>query len=1056
MPFKTSSRGGFDPSVLDEIEPSFNLADAIFTPITTIFDILDTPGSVIRGLLAGETERAFSGIFNPEERVGGKELLGLKDQKGFLSTVAGIGAEIVTDPLLFMSSLTGLTRAGKAVAAQKELLSQMNIARKGVQEGVKGAEILYESLMKSPAFAAQSILNNPSRIIPDALQELSKVEEVSKGLRGIEFSIPFTKGEGFVPTALNEVLQPVLDATSSLIKKPFEYLNTLGPIKATTGAAQRAIETMFGKKVANAELKDLIDINSATIDAVGHEGLKARVELKKVYDDIIKDIPKGMSPEQFDETVANRIIDGEIDPDLMIPKRTAKWMTESRALNQTKLETTLIKLEAKRIKSLAEPDLLPDAKNAIQAKWVSRAQTAITKADKEDLDILEKVELIRADVSKAAGFINKFGELPDKFINEAKAAGMLDRVVAEKNAFITIAEEESYRGEYLPRVMSERGNKLHTVDPKFAKKFDQINNELIYSRRKTLRNSTLKEDNDFFKKHLSIDFDVYETNPVRYLAPRKLASELAIQKVHSANMAISLFAEPYAKGKVPEGTVELAQFLRQLKLTGFRNPATKEVVNWGILPDTIKGLDLAGVEQAHLKTIRSGLKKLNLEQRSIPKDVAETILRTERLVTGPFETLFREVFDPINAVFKTALTSTPAHTGQNVLSSMWSFLINGSDFRQILPAARQYAAYLAKYNPDAPAVVQSIFKKIAGNTTLDEAALEAAEAFGKIEKNLTNEATGRLFNPEQTSIVRPTSETIIPEAIRVGEKVAGKIGVKQVTQGFRDVNKFVEGAFKLAMYNDGIVKGLSPLQSGRRAVRYLFDYFDLTDFEKQYAKRAVLFYTFMRKNIPLAIQEMLFNRRAYAVSKIIDWTVDDREFVPDYVINAGQIGIGGDAYLNLQNPIYQANLFSPQGGGPQRVTDKLLNALTPIVRTPIEAYTGRETFRGIPVQSTGDLALRNLPTSRYQNTIAQFFSDTKTVPQAALGALTGATVSNIDPQKAYLFKLKQKLQMELEGNPEVGIFLDYYSRNKEPNEEIKAALDSYRAVNQSYRELFKR
>jgi hypothetical protein len=40
-----------------------------------IGNVLDTPGSVARGLLAGDPSRAIGGILDPEKRVGGREML---------------------------------------------------------------------------------------------------------------------------------------------------------------------------------------------------------------------------------------------------------------------------------------------------------------------------------------------------------------------------------------------------------------------------------------------------------------------------------------------------------------------------------------------------------------------------------------------------------------------------------------------------------------------------------------------------------------------------------------------------------------------------------------------------------------------------------------------------------------------------------------------------------------------------------------------------------------------------------------------------------------------
>ena len=81
--------------------------------------VLDTPGSVMRGLCAGEPGRAFGGILDPSQRVSGTEMIGL--EQGSLGNEAlGFGASILTDPLTWaggLGLLKLLGRGGQAAEA---------------------------------------------------------------------------------------------------------------------------------------------------------------------------------------------------------------------------------------------------------------------------------------------------------------------------------------------------------------------------------------------------------------------------------------------------------------------------------------------------------------------------------------------------------------------------------------------------------------------------------------------------------------------------------------------------------------------------------------------------------------------------------------------------------------------------------------------------------------------------------------------------------------------------------------------------------------------------
>ena len=108
--------------------------------IETLGKTLDTPGAIARGILAGDPASGFS--WDSDRRTTGEELLqsyGLLEGKpktymgSALQTAAGLGAEIATDPLSWLTlPMSSLTRAGKAarsagildlapVAAQKRL-----------------------------------------------------------------------------------------------------------------------------------------------------------------------------------------------------------------------------------------------------------------------------------------------------------------------------------------------------------------------------------------------------------------------------------------------------------------------------------------------------------------------------------------------------------------------------------------------------------------------------------------------------------------------------------------------------------------------------------------------------------------------------------------------------------------------------------------------------------------------------------------------------------------------------------------------------------------------
>ena len=89
-----------------------------------------------------------------------------------------------------------------------------------------------------------------------------------------------------------------------------------------------------------------------------------------------------------------------------------------------------------------------------------------------------------------------------------------------------------------------------------------------------------------------------------------------------------------------------------------------------------------------------------------------------------------------------------------------------------------------------------------------------------------------------------------------------------------------------------------------RLKKFLFDYMDLTAFERKVMKRVFPFYTWLRKNIPLQISMLLKSPRTYArindtqnyiAGGPIDW-----DSKPEYIRDSMAIQPqGSDKYVNL-------------------------------------------------------------------------------------------------------------------------------------------------------------
>jgi hypothetical protein len=75
----------------------------------------------------------------------------------------------------------------------------------------------------------------------------------------------------------------------------------------------------------------------------------------------------------------------------------------------------------------------------------------------------------------------------------------------------------------------------------------------------------------------------------------------------------------------------------------------------------------------------------------------------------------------------------------------------------------------------------------------------------------------------------------------------------------REVGSMIENVARTGMWLDGLAKGLDNKQSAQRVFKYLFNYDELSDFEKNYLRRVIPFYTYTRKAAPMLVEAALTN-----------------------------------------------------------------------------------------------------------------------------------------------------------------------------------------------------
>ena len=222
------------------------------------------------------------------------------------------------------------------------------------------------------------------------------------------------------------------------------------------------------------------------------------------------------------------------------------------------------------------------------------------------------------------------------------------------------------------------------------------------------------------------------------------------------------------------------------------------------------------------------------------------------------------------------------------------------------------------------------------------------------------------------------------EAIEDNARIAHFIGRKKKIwtkeKGLLDVDKIPdEHKRRIAAYKKQVDVGnmsdeelYAELQAAASVKKYLFDYEDLTPFERDVMKSVIPFYTWMRKNIPLQIESMLkkpmFGKRGLwytAIPKIknnLEQMSADFEEVhtPDYFedMYATRLPVkreGKAMYFNPNLPFQDLNKMSFKD---------VMSGVSPAFKLPYELLAGErgwsyfldrpiETVAGAPDSLTG-------------------------------------------------------------------------------------------------------
>ena len=161
----------------------------------------------------------------------------------------------------------------------------------------------------------------------------------------------------------------------------------------------------------------------------------------------------------------------------------------------------------------------------------------------------------------------------------------------------------------------------------------------------------------------------------------------------------------------------------------------------------------------------------------------------------------------------------------------------------------------------------------------------------------------------------------------------------------REIGSNIEDEARIVNFLVHVRDGKSYQEAADLVNKFLFDYQDITEFEANVMKRIIPFYTWLRKNIPLQIEQMFDKPGKYAAIEraIRNLSVEEdkqaKELKPKYLEDA--IHIGDNKYVNVNLPMYDLKRLSG---------DEIMSSLSPFIRTPVELYANKNFYFDSPIQ----------------------------------------------------------------------------------------------------------
>jgi hypothetical protein len=345
-----------------------------------------------------------------------------------------------------------------------------------------------------------------------------------------------------------------------------------------------------------------------------------------------------------------------------------------------------------------------------------------------------------------------------------------------------------------------------------------------------------------------------------------------------------------------------------------------------------------------------------------PPEVKSRIVRIHGIATNDqaINKLLQVIDGTTNWWKMWSLGVRPSYHTKNAMGNLWNNYLAGVDnpIRYKDAAVMQYK--IAQNNLDGTIYgkpVKELYEEMANRGVIGEGQY-GADIAQVIESRLG------INQPLSFNNLRATTESL--------KQLSGKtVGTDNpLLKGGFAVGSAIEDNARVALFLDRVKKGASYEDAGKAVQKYLFDYGSLSPFEQNVMKRAMPFYTWSRKNIPLQLEalvttpekinkiNLLKQNIEAGVEKPSEYDVPDyvKDQMPIYISNpiTGKStaiplsGILPFADLNLLTNAFNTGNRPPspiEKGKISSAASTATGSLNPVFKEPVQLLLNYDLFR---------------------------------------------------------------------------------------------------------------